>query len=356
MQHFRQTIAAGIVATLMLPLVASAVESIAAPHALPHARVVAVIDPQATSSFKPDEAVVEAMLNRGLTNLSGQVNVSAAWLSFLGTNEVVGIKVYTAPGSDTGTRPQVVAAVVKGLLAAGFATNHIIIWDRRLEDLQRAGFGELATQFGVRIAGAVDVGYDEKTFYDTALMGTLIYGDMEFGRKGDGIGRKSFVSKLVSQQMTKIINVAPLLNHNNAGVAGNLYSLAMGCTDNLGRFENSPERLATAVPELFALPVLSDHVVLNVSDALICQYEGEDRGLLHYSTEQNEIRLSRDPVALDVLALQDLEQLRKARSQVNLPGNWELYKNAALLELGIADPKRIDVITLKPTHGPAETR
>ena len=99
------------------------------------------------------------------------------------------------------------------------------------------------------------------------------------------------------------------------------------------------------------MPVLGDRVVLNISDALICQYEGEERGLLHYSVDLNEIRLSRDPVALDALALQDLERSRRARSQVELPSNWELYKNAALLELGIADLKHIDITMLKPLRG-----
>jgi hypothetical protein len=156
--------------------------------------------------------------------------------------------------------------------------------------------------------------------------------------------------------MTKIINIAPVLNHNGAGVAGNLYSLAMSSVDNLTRFEGSPGRLATAVPEIYALPALSERVVLNIADALICQYEGEERGLLHYSVALNELRFSHDPVALDVLALQDLERSRKARSHGESTSNWDLYKNAALLELGVADPKQIDINNLKPIQGPTTTR
>ena len=114
-------------------------ESISAPHASPRARVVIASDPQATSSFKANARVVESMLNRGLTNLTGTASITEACLSLAGTNDFIGIKVYTAPGSDTGTRPQVAAAVVKGLLAAGFATNHIIVWDRHTEELERAG-------------------------------------------------------------------------------------------------------------------------------------------------------------------------------------------------------------------------
>ena len=316
----------------------------------PRAQVVSVHNPLATVAFKPAPDVVDAMMDQAITNLTGQSSVGTAWASLAGTNETYGIKVFTAPGSSTGTRPAVVAAVVRGLLAAGVPTNHIIIWDRHEADLRRAGYFELAEHFGVRVEGAAEAGYDAKTFYETAIIGNLVYGDLEFGKKDEGVGRKSFVSKLVSQQMTKIINIAPVLNHNGAGVAGNLFSLALGSVDNTVRFEVTPPRLATAVPEIYALPALGERVVLNISDALICQYEGEERGLLHYSVDLNEIRLSRDPVALDVLALQDLERSRRLRSQVELPANWELYKNAALLELGVADPKHIDITTLKPAQ------
>lgn len=320
------------------------------------AQVVAVSNPQATVAFTPVPEVVDAMMNQAITNLTAKPSVGAAWSSITGTNETIGIKVYTAPGGNAGTRLAVTAAVIKGLLEAGVPTNHIIVWDRRESDLRRAGYFGLVEKFGIRVEGAAEAGYDEKTFYETSLIGNLVYGDLEFGRKDDDAGKKSFVSKLVSQQMTKIINIAPALNHNGAGVAGNLFSLAIGSVDNTIRFEATSGRLATAVPEIYALPVLSDHVVLSISDALICQYEGEERGLLHYSVELNEIRVSHDPVALDVLAQQDLERIRKTRSQVELPANIELYKNAALLELGVAELKHIDVTNLKPAQGPTTTR
>jgi hypothetical protein len=151
------------------------------------------------------------------------------------------------------------------------------------------------------------------------------------------------VSKLVSRQMTKIINITPLLNHNLAGVSGNLYTLAVGSVDNVARFESDPGRLAIAIPEIYALPALSDHVVLSIVDALVCQYEGSERSLLHYSTTLNELRFSRDPVALDVLSLQDLQRQRRSAGAPTIKENLDLYSNAALLELGVNDLKRIDI-------------
>jgi hypothetical protein len=141
--------------------------------------------------------------------------------------------------------------------------------------------------------------------------------------------------------------VTPLLNHNLASVSGNLYGLALGSVDNVGRFESEPERLATAVPEIYAMTNLSDRVVLNITDALICQYEGGERGLLHYSTTLNQLRFSRDPVALDVLSIDELNRQRKAADAPTIKDNLDLYHNAALLELGVDDLKKIDVQTRK---------
>jgi hypothetical protein len=101
------------------------------------------------------------------------------------------------------------------------------------------------------------------------------------------------------------------------------------------------------VPEIYALPSLSDHVVLNIVDALICQYEGEERSLLHYSTVLNQLRFSRDPVALDVLSIQELDAARKAVSAPPVKANSDLFGNAELLELGVSDLKRIRVYNIR---------
>jgi len=287
------------------------------------------------------------MLDRAITNLTGKATVPEAWRSLVRTQDIVGIKVYSSPGPDSGTRPAVVAAVVEGLLAAGLPPHNIIVWDRLTSDLRLSGFMQLSNRFGIRVEGSADAGWDENTFYDRALLGNLVWGDLEFGKKGIGIGRKSFVSKLVSRQITKIINVTPLLNHNVARVCGNLYSLALGSVDNILRFESDPDTLAEAIPEIYALEALGDHVVLSITDALICQYEGAERGLLHYSTALNELRLSTDPVALDVLSLQELDTQRLATHGPPVNPNQKLYTVASLLDLGVSDPKKILVERLK---------
>lgn len=311
------------------------------------AQVVIVKDPQATHTFQAIPERVRVMVDRALTNLTAQPDAASAWRSLVATNDIVGIKVESALGRTSGTRPAVVTAVIEGLLSAGLPPTNVIIWDKRLDHLRYAGFVDLGQRLGVRVAGSADAGYDEDTFYDTALIGNLVWGDLEFGQKGEGLGRKSFVSKLVSQQITKIINLTPLVNHPVAGVCGNLYGLAMGSVDNTWRFEGDARRLAQAVPEIYALPALSDRVVLNIVDALLCQYQGRQRGLLHYSSVLNEIRLSRDPVALDILSLKELDRQRERTEDPPGKVNLELYQNAALLELGVSEPAQIDTRLLQ---------
>jgi hypothetical protein len=313
------------------------------------ARVIMVENPKATADFQPDAARVQKMVDCGITNLTGNAQIIGAWRSLVSTQDIVGIKVFSAAGQISGTRPIVVAAVIHGLLDAGLPPTNIIIWDKHADDLRAAGFFRLAAQLGVRVAGAAEAGYDPTNFYlpDTAIIGNLIYGDLEFGEKGKGVGRKSFVSKLVSRQITKIISVAPLLNENEIGVCGQLYSLALGSVDNTFRFESDADRLAVAVPEIYALPALGDRVALDITDALIGQYEGSSRGLLQYSFVLNQLWFSRDPVALDTLAVKELDRERRIFGGPEFKPNLELYANAALLQLGVNDTNKIQVEKIK---------
>ncbi|MEI7728372.1 MAG: hypothetical protein WCO56_02325 [Verrucomicrobiota bacterium] len=311
------------------------------------ARVVVVQDQRATQTFNPQPAVVDAMVARGITKLTGLATPAVAWRSLFTTQDVVGIKVYTAPGPTSGTRPAVVSAVVRSLISAGLKPAQIVIWDKRGEDLRRAGFVTLAETLGVRAAGALESGYDEKVFYENAVTGKPVWGDLEFG-KPEPVGRKSFMTKLVTHELTKIISIAPLVNHYEAGVTGHLFSLAMGSMDNTIRFEQERTLLADPVPEIFGIEALYDRVVLHITDALLCQYLGENQSLLHYSTVLNQLRFSRDAVALDTLSLQELGRQRGRMGMKNSTVQFDIYPNASLMQLGTTNLNHIKVELVTP--------
>lgn len=308
------------------------------------ARVIVTEDASALEVFTPRPEVVRRLVDTGLRRLTDQSTTTAAWRALVSTQDTVGIKVLAAPGPLVGTRPAVVEALVQGLLEAGLPPQQVVIWDKRLSDLRLAGYGELARRYGVRLAGSADTGYDENVSYSAALVGKLFWGDLEFGKSGEGVGRRSFVSKLLTQDVTKLVLVTPLLNHNQLGVSGHLYSLAFGSVDNTQRFETSQVHLAQAIPELCAMEVLGDRVVLYLTDALLGQYVGEELARLHQSAKLNQLWFSRDPVALDVLAIQKLEQLRETAGLPAAKPKLDVYENAALLQLGVSDRKKMEVI------------
>jgi len=342
---FCRLAAAGMAGLAMLQICAA--EPLPNPNV--HAQVVSVENPGAITDFQANDAVVQTMVDCGLTNLTRKPTVAEAWRSLVSPQEIIGLKVFSEPGMLTGTRPAVVAAVIHGLLAAGVPPTNIIIWDKHDADLRAAGFFRLATQLGVRAVGSMEAGYDPSNYYqpDTAIIGNLIWSDLEFGKTNAGAGRKSFFSKLVSRQMTKIISIAPLLNQEDAGVCGHLYGLALGSVDNTRRFADDSYRLANAVPEIYARPLLGDRVVLNITDALIGQYEGGARSLLHYSCVLNQLWFSRDPVALDMLSNKELDRERRTLDAPQFRPNLELYANAHLLQLGENDLGKIHVEKIK---------
>lgn len=310
------------------------------------ARVVIEEQPGATVRFVPQEAPVRRMVDEGLMRLTGKPSAPQAWLSLLSTQDTVGIKVFSRPGATSGTRPTVAEAVARGLIEAGLPPRQIVLWDLHLADLRLAGFVAMAEKLGVRVAGSAEAGWDEAVAYETPLLGQLVYGDLEFGKAGPGVGRRSYASRLLTRDITRFISIAPLLNNNLTGVSGHCWGLALGSVDNTLRFEAGAARLAEAVPEVLALEKLElrGRLVLAVTDALLCQYEGEERQLLHYSTVMDQLWFSTDPVALDVLALRQIDRQRRLNEVVAAPATTELYDNLALLELGVARADRIDVL------------
>jgi hypothetical protein len=311
------------------------------------ARVVVIENDHATDAFVSNSEVVQGMVNHGIMEYTGESDPSSAWQKLVRTNDVVGIKVFSSPGRVSGTRPVVVAGVINGLIASGLPSTNIYIWDKQVHELANAGYFELAAGLKTQIEGATTAGWDPEEYYDNPLKGALVWGDLEFGRKEYDVGRRSHLAQLVTKKITRIINVSPLLNHNQARVAGNLFSLASGSVDNFRRFDTSALRLETAIPEINALEALGDKVAINIVDALLCQYEGGQRALLHYSSRLNQLRFSRDPVALDVLSVHDLIRLREVQLRDNVHTNFTLFENAALLQLGVADTNKIDVVLIE---------
>lgn len=266
------------------------------------------------------------------------------WEAAFDTGDRIGIKVVTEQGPHAGTRLMVVRGLIVALLNSGISPDRIVVWDRSLRDLERARYGLLREEFGVRVEGAIERGYDPDVFYESPLIGSLIWSDLEFGEKGEGVGRRSYVTRILTEEVTKVIQVTPLTYRQDSGVSGQLWSLARGAVDNFRRFERQPSALAQAIPEIFAMREVGDLMVLGVVDATVGQYAGESSGRLHYSVVRNALYVGRDPVALDRYST---GRIRKWREERGMPINdtvEAIYRNAGLLRLGEYQRDKIQIL------------
>src|SRR5688572_1952560 len=80
------------------------------------AQVVIVEHSDAIQAYTPRIEPIKKMVQEGLLRVTGKGSVSEAWLSLISTQDVIGIKVHSAPGPNSGTRPAVASAVVESLI------------------------------------------------------------------------------------------------------------------------------------------------------------------------------------------------------------------------------------------------
>ncbi|MAY05783.1 MAG: hypothetical protein CMO72_01170 [Verrucomicrobiales bacterium] len=213
------------------------------------ATVVQVHTPMATRHFQPKEEQVLTMVQSGIRRLSRQTDTTLAWRQFVSTNEVIGLKINTQLGTLSGTRPTVVKAVIRSLIASGVPPGNIVLWDRKLQDLKLAGYEKMALKFGVKLAGAKDSGYSQWDRYTVpALHWDLEEGDYLFNKtKTSNI---SHTSTLITDRLGAIISIHPPMPDRRTGSRGHLQELAFSGADNTTRFTLSRPHLNPAIGEL----------------------------------------------------------------------------------------------------------
>lgn len=316
----------------------------------PHA-IVIVSNSNATHGFETDRTIVRQMIEVGLCKLTGTDRIERAWTNFVTKEDILGVKVCARPGPICGTRVELVAALVESILNTGLLPpTNIIVWDKDVRDLETAGFTRLTERYGVIVDSARGAGFDTNVFYQSAILGALVWGDTEFELAHSDRGRNSYLTRLLTSKITKLIVVSPMVHHRQVGVTGCLWHLAMDSVDNTIRFANDTERLNTAVPEICAIPEIADRIVLAIYDALVWQYESGPLELPHYAKIMNQIWLSRDCVALDTLAAASMNSLRRQLGLPVLGPGTTLFANAALMQLGSTDTNHIETIALSGTN------
>ena len=311
--------------------------------------VYAVHDPASIKDYKTNPRVVHEMVNRLVLAATGQSEVAKAWASLVSPNDRIGIKISAAGGELFTTHHDVVNAIVDGLVAAGHPRNTIIVWDRSLGGIKDAGYRAGIDGYQLQAITPHD-GYDAKAVLTAPLMGQLIWGDLDYlgdARKmlsdNENTSNVSHFSKILSSEVTKIINVPVMSISETNGIAGCIYNMTIPNIDNWRRFAQGSRFGAESLAEIYANPIIAKKVAFNLMDGLIAQYAGGPQSQPNYATHHATLYASRNPVALDAIALKRLEEWR-ARASLPAIGRLAAYIGfASQLGLGNSEPDRIEV-------------
>ena len=288
-----------------------------------------------------DEDAVSELMDQAMMKLTGRSSAKEAWRDIVLPDDIVGIKINPLAGPELSTHSIIVDKIVEGLYGAGVLRKQIIIWDRFEEHLLNAGYPIKQDEADVRTfaSDTEGIGYDDEVFYES---------------EKDSIARRenestlSRYSRIVTQQVDVLINVPVLKHHAMAGVSGCLKNLAFGSVDNTRRFHGKPIYCNPAIAEILEHKVLKEKLVLNIVDGLVASF---DKGPTYHAEstwKYGSLFISADPVILDVLVLQTVNQKReemeldsvsKFANHINTAGKLDLGTNT----LDQADLRQVEV-------------
>jgi uncharacterized protein (DUF362 family) len=275
--------------------------------------------------------IVNQMMDRAIRELAGKDSVRDAWSEFVSPDDVVGIKVNPAGPRLISTQPCVVNAIVAGLVEAGVKENNIIIWDRSSRELTNAGYTLSTAAQGVRCYGT-DKGEHVPGKEDTKQF---------YAETGVPVADKSaFFSKILLDEITALINVPVVKEHILAGI-----SCAM--KNHYGSIANPRDLHLNYcdpyVAELNATAPIKTKTRLIIADGLRSLFKGGPTGRTEWTWRHNAIIASKDPVAVDALALRIIEDKRKEKALDPIGNRARHVATAARIGLGANDPAQIDL-------------
>ncbi|HVF72978.1 MAG TPA: DUF362 domain-containing protein [Chthoniobacterales bacterium] len=284
--------------------------------------VYAARNPAAIKDYQTNAAVVRGMVNRLVLAVTRQPDLGRAWGSLVSPNDKVGIKISAAGGELFTTHRDIVNAIVDGLVAAGHSRANIIVWDRSLGGIKQAGYRTDGEGYQLKSIAPRE-GYDPKAIFTAPITGKLIWGDFEYRSDRGKVpllsdqeltSDDSHFARILTSEVTKVINVPVMSDSAGCGIAGCLYNMTIPNIDNWRRFTQGFRYGASAIADIYRTPVIGPKVVLNIMDGLVAQYAGGPGPHPNYAVHHATILASTDPVAIDALTVRQIEEWRvKAR-------------------------------------------
>ncbi|MFN2445130.1 MAG: DUF362 domain-containing protein [Vicinamibacterales bacterium] len=271
-------------------------------------RAVEVHHPRPIVDGRVSQPAVRAMVDAGMTSLTGDSAAKDAWAKFFVPSDIVALKVNPSGVPGTTTSMALVREVVRALNDVGVPNKNMILYDRNSPQLEVNGYHALVPP-GVRVFGLDRLGgYDLDVFCEMDC-----FGERE---------TRSYLATLVSREVTKIINLPCLKEHNASGVTGCLKNLAYGSFDNVARTHAKTKTWTDpAIAVMCTAPPLRSKSVLHIMDGLRAVYHsGPFAWNPDFHWDAGTLLIGTDPVAVDRIELEIVEQKRKERG---VPSLWD---------------------------------
>jgi len=296
-----------------------------------------------TATGRADDEVVREMMARGMRTLTGVSTTSDAWGRFFEPSDIVGIKVNCGGYPFCVSAYEIVAEAVRQLTGIGVPVSQIYVYERFQNQLDEVNYAPRLPQ-GVQIVAAeranrnVDnSGYDPATYLEADL----------FGEEDT----RSNMMRLVSRRLTKIINIPNMKDHGATGVTGCLKNIAYGSFSNVARtHQRGKSHTYSVVGTLAAVEPMRSRTVLQIMDGLRGVWHGGPFArTTRYVFYPRRILFGTDPVAIDRLLLDIIEEQRRAHGVISIwdrsPGSLKIDDTRAR----DADPN-VNIIIREPGH------
>ena len=289
-------------------------------------RVIEARNPAMIKKGVKNRAAIKATLEKGLMNLTGAPDATAAWKSMFEPGDVVGIKVVPNGYPLVHSSPEIVLEVIEGLKAAGVKTKDMFVYDRYKAEFMGAKIHE-ALPAGIRWGGLTAEGDDgSQLMIDSpGAKGDPIAGydrdeyvEMNLVNHGhdpkDDRAYRSHVATLLTKRVNKLVMIPVLKDHGSAGVTGALKNMSHGSVNNVARSHSTPDSNACNlfIPEMVSHPIIRKRSVLQIMDGIRGVFQkGPFGNNPEFAWEYNALFFATDPVAMDHVEWTIIDAKRK---------------------------------------------
>jgi hypothetical protein len=287
--------------------------------------------------------IVREMMERGMRELTGARQTIDAWREFIRPEDNVGIKVNVVGHPWCVSSHAVVAETVRNLLAVGVRPQQIYIYDRFLDQLDAVNYRPHVPE-GVKFVAAErsNVGESSRQYDPRVYLESDLFGEDN---------TRSNLMKLISQRLTKIISIPNMKDHGATGVTGCLKNIAYGGYSNVARtHHHGLSHTYWFVGTLASMEPVRSRTVLQIMDGLRgVWHAGPGAGTLKYIFFPKTLMFGTDPVAMDRLLLDIIDDERKRRGVISI---WN--RDEATLDFNNGkrrnDDPNTNIIIREPGH------